>query len=185
MLQILTNQLKAAVMMAATKDVRYYLKGVCISVTEDGTVHIKATDGVVAFEDVAPNKCETQKGPFHIIIPLDAAKVAAKTKGPVVQLSALPDGKYLIADTVFAPVDGHFPDTDRIFARRDSSFDNTVAHYDFERLARCQLAMRTALGSKNFYRVQNSPVGLMCRETETFPRCAVQPLNIAKCFTDN
>lgn len=137
MLQILTNQLKAAVLMAATKDVPYYLKGVCITVEEDGTVHIKATDGVVAFEDVAPNKCETQKGPFAMIIPLDAAKVAAKTKGPVVQLSALPDGKYLIADTVFAPLDAQFPDTDRIFARRDSSFDNTVAHYDYELLARC------------------------------------------------
>ena len=185
MLQILTNQLKAAVLMAATKDVRYYLKGVCITVEEDGTVHIKATDGTVAFEDVAPNKCETQKGPFAIIIPLDAAKVAAKTKGPVVQLSALPDGKYLIADTVFAPLDGLFPDTDRIFARRDSSFDNTVAHYDFELLARCQTAMRTALGSKGYYRVQNSPVGLMCRETETFPRCAVQPLVISKCFVGN
>jgi DNA polymerase III sliding clamp (beta) subunit (PCNA family) len=185
MLQILTNQLKAAVLMAATKDVRYYLNGVCIMVEEDGTVHIKATDGTVAFEDVVPNKCETRKDPFAIIIPLDAAKVAAKTKGRVVQLSALPDGKYLIADTVFAPRDGRFPDTDRIFARRDSSFDNTVAHYDFELLARCQLAMRTALGSKNFYRVQNSPVGLMCRETETFPRCAVQPLTFPKCFADN
>ena len=186
MLQILTNQLKAAVLMAATKDVRYYLKGVCVTVEEDGTVHIKATDGAVAFEDVAPNKCETQKGPFAIIIPLDAAKVAAKTKGPVVQLSALPDGKYLIADMVFAPLDGRFPDTDRIFARRDSSFDNTVAHYDYELLARCQTAMRTALGSKmGFYRVQNGPVGLMCRETETFPRCAVQPLSFPKCFSDN
>lgn len=185
MLQILTNQLKAAVMMAATKDVRYYLKGVCIMVKEDGSVHIKATDGFVAFEDVAPNKCQTQKGPFSIIIPLDAAKIAAKTKGSVVQLSAHSDGKYLIADTVFAPLDGRFPDTDRVFARRDSSLDNTVAHYDFELLARCQLAMRTALGSKNFYRVQNSPVGLMCREGDTFPRCAVPTLNIAKCFTDN
>ena len=185
MLQILTNQLKAAVMMAATKDVRYYLNGVCIMVEGDGSVHIKATDGTVAFEDVAPNKCEAQKGPFAIIIPLVAAKVAAKTKGPVVQLSALPDGKYLIADTVFAPLDWQFPNTDRIFARRDSSFDNTVAHYDFELLARCQLAMRTALGSKNFYRIQNSPVGLMCRETETFPRCAVKPLNIENCFNDN
>lgn len=186
MLQILTNQIKAAVMMAATKDVRYYLNGVCISVMEDGAVHIRATDGLVAFEDVAPNKCETQKGPFSIIIPLDTAKVAAKTKGPVVQLSALPDGKYLIADMIFAPLDGRFPDTDRIFAQRESSFDNTVAHYDFELLARCQLAMRTALGVKNnYYRVQNSPVGLMCRETETFPRCAVQPLNVNKCFVDN
>ena len=159
MLQILTNQLKAAVMMAATKDVRY-LNGVCIMVEGDASVHIKATDGTVAFEDVAPNKCEAQKGPFAIIIPLVAAKVAAKTKEPVVQLSALPDGKYLIADTVFAPLDWQFPNTDRIFARRDSSFDNTVAHYDFELLARCQLAMRTALGSKNFYRVQNSPDAL-------------------------
>lgn len=187
MLQIMTNSLKAAVMMAATKeDVRYYMKGVCVSVMEDASVHIRATDGLVVFEDVAPNKCEAQKGPFSIIIPLDAAKVAAKSKGPVVQLSALPDGKYLIAGTVFAPIDGRFPDTDRIFARRDSSFDNTVAHYDFELLARCQLAMRTALGSKNkYYRIQNSPVGLVCRETEIFPRCAVQPLNINKCFVDN
>lgn len=38
MLQILTNQLKAAVTMAATKGVRYYLKGVCITVAEDGAV---------------------------------------------------------------------------------------------------------------------------------------------------
>ena len=186
MLQITTNQLKAAVMMAATKDVRFYLKGVFVGVTEDGSVHIKATDGVVAFEDVAPNKCVTQKGPFSIIVPLDCAKLAAKTKGPVVKISPLPDGKYLIGDIVFSPIDGLFPDVDRIFARRDSSFDNTVAHYDYELLARCQIAMRTALGSKNnYYRLQNSQVGLMCRETETFPRCAVQPLNIAKCFVGN
>lgn len=185
MLQILTNQLKAAVLMAATKDVRHYINSVCIQVDEDGEVHIKSTDGTVAFEDVAPNKCESQKGPFEIIIPLDAAKVAAKTKGPVVQLCALTGGKYQIADTVFAPIDGRFPDTDRIFARRDSSFDNTVAHYDFDLLARCQLAMRLATGTARFFRIQNSPVGLMCRETETFPRCAVQPLLFPKCFGDN
>ncbi len=186
MLQIHINSLKAAVMMAATKDVRYYLNGVFVGVMEDGTVHLRATDGAAVFEDVMPNKCETQKGPFSIIIPLDAAKVAAKTKGATVQLSPLTDGKYLIGDTVFSPISGRFPDTDSIFANRDTSFDNTVGHYDFELLARCQTAMRTAMGTKNtFYRVQNSPVGLMCRENDRFPRCAMMQLDINKCFVDN
>jgi len=186
MLQILTNSLKAAVMMAATKDVRHCLNGVFVGVTNDGDVHIKATDGCVAFEDVMNNKCETQKGPFSIIIPIDAAKVAAKTKGAAVQLSPLPDGKYLIDNTTFSPIDGIFPDTDRIFPNRDTSFDNTVGHYDFELLARCQLAMRTATGTKKtFYRVQNSTIGLMCRENDRFPRCAISPLSIHKCFANN
>ena len=186
MLQLTINSLKAAVTMAATKDVRYYLKGVFVGVMEDGAVHLRATDGTVAFEDVMPNKCEGQKGPFSIIIPLDAAKSAAKTKGVVVELSALPDGKYQIGNIVFSPIDGRFPDTDRIFARRDVASDNVVAYYDFELLARCQVAMRLATGSKNtFYRIQNSPTGLVCRENDTFPRCAISALNPAKCFVGN
>lgn len=185
MLQLTINSLKAAVTMAATKDARYYLNGVFVGVMEDGAVHLRATDGNVAFEDVMPNKCEGQKGPFSIIIPLDAAKAAAKTKGFVVELSTLPDGKYQIGNTVFSPIDGLFPDMDRIFARRDKSFDNVVAHYDFELLARCQTAMRLATGGKNtFYRIQNSPVGLVCRENATFPRCAVRPLRPDGCFID-
>jgi DNA polymerase III sliding clamp (beta) subunit (PCNA family) len=186
MLQITVNSLKAAVTMAATKDLRYYLNGVFVGVTEDGTVHVKATDGTVAFEDVMPTKCEMQKVPFSIIIPIYSAKLVAKSKSSVVTLSTLPDGRYTIGDQVFTPIDGCFPNTDRIFADRDSKYDDAVAHYDFELLARCQTAMRLATGrKKSFYRVQNSPVGLVCRETETFPRCAIQPLNLNKCFVDN
>ena len=186
MLQITVNSFKAAITMAAVKDVRYYLNGVFVGVTEDGTVHVKATDGTVAFEDVMPTKCETQKGPFSIIVPLDSAKQVAKSKSPTVTLSALSDGKYVLGEVIFTPIDGLFPDTDRIFAARDSKYDATVAHYDFELLARCQIAMRLATGCKNnFYRVQNSPIGLVCRETETFPRCAISGLNLNKCFVNN
>lgn len=35
MLQLVVNSLKAALIMAGTKDVRYYLKGVCVSVTAE------------------------------------------------------------------------------------------------------------------------------------------------------
>jgi DNA polymerase III sliding clamp (beta) subunit (PCNA family) len=186
MLQITTNSLKAAITMAAVKDVRYFLNGVFVGVTEDGAVHVKATDGIVAFEDVMPTKCETQKGPFSIIIPLDSAKLVAKSKSPTVTLSALHDGKYALGDVIFTPIDGVFPDTDRVFAARDSKYDATMAHYDFELLARCQIAMRLATGCKNkFYRVQNSPTGLVCREIETFPRCAIQGLDLNRCFVDN
>lgn len=186
MLKIKTNSLKAAVTMAATKDSRHYLNGVCIHVDRHGDVYLRSTQGVYVFEDQMPDKCTEQVGPFEIIIPLDAAKTASKSKADKLELSAMPDGKYILGDVVFTALLGKFPDTDLVFPVRNSCDDNVHANYDFEFLAICQNAMRLATGNKKaYFRLQNSLVGLICRETETYPRCAISPLNGTKAFKGN
>lgn len=124
-------------------------------------------------------------GPFSIIIPCETVKVATKTKEATIQMSALGSGKYILGSVIFTPIDGIFPDTDRIFPKRDSNFDSTVAHYDFDLLSKCQMAMRTATGTKCYYRIQNSSTGLMFRENDTFPRCAVGALRADRVFANN
>ena len=170
-------------MAATTKDIRYYLVGVQILVRDDGAVHVRATDGTLVFDDLMPEK--SAFAPADFIIPLDIAKLIAKTKAPTVEIIIGSDGRFECAGQIFKPLDGKFPDCDRIMPTRDSKFDAAVNHYNPELLARCQTAMRIATGlRKAFFRVQNSPCGLMHRENDTYPRCAVAPLS-DRAFLDN
>ena len=183
MITVKTQSIKAACGMAATKDVRYYLIGVQIIVRDDGAVHVRATDGTLAFDDLMPEK--SAFAPADFIIPLDIAKLIAKSKGSTIEITMSADGRFECAGQIFKPIDGKFPDCDRIMPTRDSQFDSAVNHYDAELLARCQTAMRIATGlSKAFFKIQNSPVGLMHRENDTYPRCAVMPLR-DRAFLDN
>ena len=170
--------------MAATKVSRYYLAGVQILVRDDGAVHVRATDGTVAFDDLMPEK--SAFAPADFIIPLDIAKLIAKSKASTVEITIGSDGRFECAGQIFKPIDGKFPDCDQIMATRDSQFDAVVNQYDAELLARCQTAMRIATGlRKAFFKMQNSPsCGLMHRENDTYPRCAVAPLS-DRAFLDN
>ena len=183
MITVKTQSIKAACGMAATKDVRYYLVGVQILVRDDGAVHVRASDGTLAFDDLMPEK--SAFAPADFIIPLDIAKLIAKSKGSTIEITISADGRFECAGQIFKPIDGKFPDCDRVMPTRDSRFDSAVNHYDAELLARCQTAMRIATGlSKAFFKIQNSPCGLMHRENDTYPRCAVMPL-LDRAFLDN
>ena len=179
-----TQSIKAACGMAATKDdTRYYLVGVQILVRDDGDVHVRASDGSLAFDDLMPEK--SAFAPADFIIPLDVAKLISKSKAPTVEITIGSDGRFECAGQIFKPLDGKFPDCDRVMPTRDSQFDAAVNQYDAELLARCQTAMRIATGlSKAFFKMQNSPCGLMHRENDTYPRCAVMPLG-DRAFLDN
>lgn len=175
MITVKTQSIKAACGMAATKDVRYYLVGVQILVRYNGDVHVRATDGALAFDDLMPEK--SAFAPADFIIPLDIAKLIAKSKAPTVEITLSSDGRFECAGQIFKPLDGRFPDVDRVMPTRDSQFDTAVNQYDAELLVRCQTAMRIATGfSKAFFKIQNSPCGLMHRENDTYPRCAIMPL---------
>lgn len=185
MITVKTQSIKAAVGMAATKDVRYYLNGVQILVRDDGSVHVRSTNGAMVFDDQMPEK--SAFAPADFIIPLDIAKLIAKSKASTVEITIGSDGRFECAGQIFKPLDGKFPDCDRIMPTRDSKFDSTVPvnQYDADLLARCQTAMRIATGSsKAFFKMQNSPCGLMHRENDTYPRCAVMPLR-DRAFLDN
>lgn len=176
MIKLKTASIKAACGIAATKDIRYYLIGIQILVRDDGSVHVRSTSGSAAFDDLMPDK--SAYAPADFIIPLDVAKTIAKSKSEFVEITMSADGRYECAGQIFAPIDGKFPDVDRVMPARDTTFDTAVNHYDAELLSKCQTAMRIATGSSSaFYRVQNSPCGLMFRETCDYPRCALAPLS--------
>jgi len=80
-----TQSIKAACGMAATKDVRHYLVGVQILVRDNGDVHVRATDGTLAFDDLMPEK--SAFAPADFIIPLEIAKQIAKSKAPTVEIT--------------------------------------------------------------------------------------------------
>lgn len=183
MIQIKTASLKAAVLIAPTKDVRPHLNGVQILVRDTGAVHVRATSGVMVFDDCGHEKSLLAGAEF--IIPITVAKELAKEKSIAIEFSLKDDGRWECAGRIFAPLGGKFPDCDRVIPTR-SSIDR-AENYDLELLALGQKAMRTAREiSKGFYRVQNSEtvggVGLICCEAKDFPRIAVAALRAPRCF---
>lgn len=183
MIQIKTASLKAAVLIAPTKDARYYLNGVQILVRDTGAVHVRAASGGMAFDDSGPEQSLLAGTEF--IIPITVAKELAKEKSVALDFSLKDDGRWECAGRLFTPIDGKFPDCDRVIPAR-SSIDR-AENYDLELLALGQKAMRAAReSSKGFYRVQNPEtaggVGLICCEDNDFPRIAIAPLRAPRCF---
>lgn len=183
MITVKTAAVAAAVLIAPTKDIRYYLNGVQVKVDEAGRVLVRATNGYIAFEDVGgiegPRPCE-------FVIPVDVAKQIAKSKAREVCIVRNDDGAYVCEGRIFKPVDGAFPDIDRVMPKREKGFEQVVSYYDADLLSLSQKAMRIATGaSKSFFRIQNSPCGLMHREDQDFPRVAIMPLLPEKAFAGN
>lgn len=177
MIVIKTASIKAACLIAATKDVRYYPNGVQILVRDNGKVHVRSTDGHVVFDDLMDE--ESRDGMLDIIIPIEVATLIGKTKSQFVALTKINESQWECAGQLFIPIDGKFPDCDRVIPERDLQF-NTVAgqQYDPTLLAVCLKVMRIATGNpKAFFRLQNSPCGLMHRENDTYPRCGIMPLH--------
>ena len=183
MIKIKTNSLKAATFIAPTKDVRYYLNGVQILVRNTGAVHVRATSGSILFDDCGPEKSVLTGTSF--IIPVAVAKELAKEKTEILEFSLTEDGRWECAGRLFRPLDGAFPDCDRVIPSQVGA--DRAENYDFELLATAQKAMRAARGNmRGFYRVRNSETAgsaaLICCEKEDFPRIVVMPLRPPRCF---
>ncbi|QMI49722.1 hypothetical protein [Burkholderia sp. MBR-1] len=146
MIELKKNHLKAALLLAPTKDVRYYLNGVHLEFTASGDMHIVSTNGhsmfcgVVPAKDVrwtGPEKC----GPLSMIIPGDTVKSAIKGARPeTVVLAPILDGRYTLGDVLFAPVDGRFPDWRRDVYRNG---ERAPAQFEHAHLATAEAALRT------------------------------------------
>lgn len=183
MINVKTASLAAAVLIAPTKDVRYYLNGVQVKVSDFGEVRVRATNGHIAFEDVAGTGAAN---PCEFIVPFAVAKLIAKSKAKTVSFAVGADGAYICEGQIFKPIEGVFPDIDRVMPKREKGFEQVVSYYDADLLSLSQKAMRIATGaSKSFFRIQNSPCGLMHREDQDFPRVAIMPLHPKKAFAGN
>jgi hypothetical protein len=185
MIEIKTASLRAACECMTTKDIRYYLCGVQI-VRKGDMMHVRGTDGHIAFDDATLANEEAGEQ-VEFIIPAVTAKLLAKVKKPKLQFHLRDDGKWECEDVLFTPLDGKFPDVDRVIPAR-KSFEPMLepVYYDAELLYRCQKAMRIATGQPNaFFRLQYANVALMHRETDLFPVCVVMALNSNRAFLDN
>lgn len=117
------KELKAMLVLAATKDVRYYLNGVHVVQDVRGTI-LEATDGhVLGMLRVGENP----KNPAKVIWPREALKpLVAGTKKQMDDLIEFSvDGDNVTAAcggmvTTFKAVDGVFPDTSRVTPRNDA-----------------------------------------------------------------
>lgn len=99
-MQIKTAHLKALLLAAGKKDLRYYLNGVHVN-----DKHLVATDG--ARMHVIAHGGDWPHGP--VTVPRDAVELAVKSKTAEVTLT--PDAIGAIA---YKPVDGKYPDYTRV-----------------------------------------------------------------------
>lgn len=145
-----TNVLKAAILHAPTKDIRYYLNSVLIEFCgpeKAHAVYIVATDGATAFISNHP-PAEGVVPPLQLIIPVDAAKTAVKGAGKAstITLTYNSDGPCSLGQTLFTPVDARYPDWRRVVPKEVSG---EPCDFDFSLLNRCQESLRAFTEKKN------------------------------------
>lgn len=147
-IQIQRSTLKAASHFMAVKDVRYYLKGILI---ESSPVETRAcaTDGHAMLLRQEDRK-DDNDGSARIILPADIVAMILKWKAPAKRTADMPvvitvpddaaaehRAEWCGQIAVFRPVDGQFPDYQRVIPQ---SFSGEAAHYNPELLMRCQKA---------------------------------------------
>lgn len=169
---ISTQSLRAAVMCAATNDIRPHLNGVQLLV-RGAQVLIRATTGTLVFEDQQPLQLVA---PVDIIIPIETAKALAKLKGATINVQVTL-GWWECSGHVFKPVDGKFPDVDRVMPTANYQVDGPYRQFDWSLVALAQSAMRTATGKRDGqYRLQHGKPGLLHIPGTAYPRVAINPL---------
>jgi DNA polymerase-3 subunit beta len=153
-IQLNPRYLKAALVLAAVKDIRYYLNGVLVDI-RPAEVRIVATDGHRL--GVFREKHEGGDNPVQVIIPHDVIK-AMKPHRDMECVLHYPDADGELEcklsnlagpDLSFKPVDGKFPDYDRTIPRAVPSLE--YSHFNSDYLADFNKAVRTAFDSSKLY----------------------------------
>lgn len=168
--------LSAAALVAATRDIRYYLNGVCVF-QRNSIVYVAATDGISLFIDFLPD-AEPAEQDFEVIIPIDTVKRTLKVKIKDFRLAEQSQyGMWTIGPDAFKPIDGRFPDVLRVIP---SNTSNEHADFDFERLAIAQKALRLATGLKcGFFHLSHNGQGgvAIMRGNSEFPLMLVMAMH--------
>lgn len=125
--QIRISTLRAAIHCAATKDVRHLINGVYLEFVHGEVPHINvvSTTGAIlsAFREPLEYMDDAQTADWSIIVPLDAIKTAIKGVGKHLKhltIESLPDGRYVLGDTIFSAIDGIYPTYRRVIPAHDA-----------------------------------------------------------------
>ena len=151
MLTFKTNELRAALCHSAVKDIRHYLNSVCLQVIGAvPTCYLVSTDGFTLFAGIANVTWtnEPQKGNWSMLIPESTIKAALKTAGTkakTILLQSLPDGRYSLGNIVFTPIDGQFPNWERVIP---TSHNAELAQFNPFLLIKCNDSLNYWLDTK-------------------------------------
>ena len=164
MITIKCNHLSAALLCAATKDIKYYLNVVRFTVDADSSAALVGCDGYRLFQGrFTPLWTgDPQAGPFEILIPRETVKtalgVAKAARAKTVDLIALPDGGYSLGAITFTPVDGEYPDVARVIPTETSGLPDQY-NWDYIVDARDALRHWTGIKQGNFALEYNGGAG--------------------------
>ena len=125
------NVLKAMSLLASKKDVRYYLNGVYVESNSQHT-RIVATDGHILGLYQTPETAHSDEA-FSIIIP---SEIIAKLDKKDNFLSTNEHDNWVIDGIAFTPIDGKFPDYQRVLPRGEMT--NEVAQFNPDFITRFQ-----------------------------------------------
>lgn len=147
-----TSVLRAALLCAAKKDLRYYLQGICISFNHPEVAMVCGTNGHILFAGQCP--IDVIEAPdaygFEIIVPADVIKGLDK-KAEVVMLEtidSMPKGYYVLGNSRFQAIDARFPDISRVIPSRDAFAELKVSYFKPEYLCTANEALAMYYGDK-------------------------------------
>jgi hypothetical protein len=134
------NKLKAALLHAGDRDIRFYLNGVRVEYDGEGELLLIGTSGSALFAGRIAVDSETTPA-FALTIPRDSLKAALAT-GKDVYLDLRPDGAASrIGDVMFTPIDGKFPEWQRVVPRVHEPVADALYRWDQLELTRKSLAL--------------------------------------------
>ena len=146
-----TSVLRAALICAAKKDIRYYLQGICISINNRDVAMVYGTDGKILFAGQSPIVCPVppENFGFSIIIPYEAIKAIDK-KSEIIDLETIEGQKnhYLLGNARFEAIDARFPDISRVVPARDAFSEQSISYFDPELLVKGNEALAMYYGTK-------------------------------------
>jgi hypothetical protein len=147
-----TSVLRAALICAAKKDLRYYLQGICVSINHPNIAMVYGTDGHVMFAGQCPIEvidAPTAYG-FEIIIPSDTIKAIDK-KAEFIDLETIDGGAkdyYLLGNARFQAINARYPDISRVVPSRDAFTEQKISYFDPEFIVRGNEALAMYYGTK-------------------------------------
>ena len=144
--------LRAALICAAKKDLRYYLQGVCISINHPDIAMVYGTDGHILFAGQSPIVCHVapENYGFQIIIPSDTIKAIDK-RVEFIDLETIEGGAkdyYLLGNARFQAIDARYPDISRVVPARDAFSEIKASYFDPELLVKGNEALAIYYGTK-------------------------------------
>ena len=147
-----TSVLRAALICAAKKDLRYYLQGVCVSINHPNIAMVYGTDGHILFAGQCPIVCHVapENYGFEIIIPSDTIKAIDK-KSEFIDLETIEGGAkdyYLLGNARFQAIDARYPDISRVVPARDAFSELKISYFDPELIVKGNEALSMYYGAK-------------------------------------